>query len=149
MRGESQWHRPTDGASERGSSVIGLVVLTPVMALLFVFVVAAGRLGVIDSKLTTAAHGAARAAAQYRSVGAARAAATTITESSLGQLEKSCHGGPQVHVLEMDLRPGGRVQIQVSCVVKLSDLTMLGIPGSRIVSADSASVVDRHRSRSQ
>lgn len=148
MRGESRWNQPTDGASERGSSVIGLVVLTPVMALLFVFVVAAGRLGVIESKLTTTAHSAARAAAQYRSAASARAAATTITETSLGQLEKSCQGGPQVHVLEMDLRPGGRVQVQVSCVVQLSDLTMLGIPGSRMVSANSASLVDRHRSGS-
>ncbi len=139
-------HRPVNGASDRGSSVVGLVVLTPVMALLFFFVVAAGRTGVIESKLTTAARSAARAATQYRSVAAAQAAAITIAEASLGQLEVDCHGGPQVRVLEIDLQPGGRVQVQVSCPVRLSDLTMLSIPGSRMVSADSASVVDRHRS---
>ena len=129
--------------------MVGLVVLTPVMALLLIFVVVAGRVGVIESKLTTAARSAARAAAQYRSVAAARAAATTITDTSLGELEQDCQGGPQVHVLQMDLRPGGRVQIRVSCALRLSDLTMLGIPGSRTMSADSASVVDRHRSGSQ
>ena len=149
MRGETRWHRPTDGATERGSSVVGLVVLTPVMALLLFFVVAAGRVGVIESKLTTAARSAARAAAQHRSESAALAAATTITETSLGQLEEDCEGGPQVRVLEMDLQPGGTVQILVSCVVPLSDLTLFNMPGSRTVSADSASVVDRHRSGSQ
>ena len=137
MRGNTWWHRPTNGATERGSSVIGLVVLTPVVVLLLFFVVAAGRVGVIESKLTTAARSAARAAA------------ITITETSLGQLEESCEGGPQVRVLEMNLRPGGKVQIQVSCVVRLSDMTMFGVPGSRTVSADSESVVDRHRSESK
>lgn len=149
MKGETRLHRLNYGASERGSSVVGLVVLTPVMALFFFFVVAAGRVGVIESKLTTAARNAARASSQDRSVTTALAAATTITETSLGQLEVSCQGGPRVHVLEMDLRPGGKVHIQVSCTVRLSDLTMLGIPGSRVVSADSASVVDRHRSGHQ
>jgi hypothetical protein len=129
--------------------VIGLVVLTPVMALLFFFVVAAGRTGVIESKLTAAARSAARAASQYRSAATARAEAITITEASLGHLKVDCQGGPRVRVLEMDLQPGGRVRIQVSCTMRLSDLTMLNIPGSRVVSAESASVVDRHRSGHQ
>lgn len=149
MKGETRWHWPTCGASERGSSVVGLVMLTPVMALLIFFVVAAGRMGVIESKLTTVARSAARAASQYRSVATARAAATTISETSLGQLGVDCHGGPRVRVLEMDLQPGGVVRIQVSCTMRLSDLTVLSIPGSRIVSADSASVVDRHQSGHQ
>lgn len=149
MRGATRWPRPAHGAGERGSSVIGLVVLTPVMALLFFFVVAAGRVGVVESKLTAAARGAARAASQARSTDAARAAATAIAETSLGHLEVECQGGPQVRVLKMDLRPGGRVQIQVSCTVRLSDLTITGVPGSRIMTAESASVVDRHRSGSQ
>lgn len=146
MRGESRWHRAAKGASERGSSVVGLAVLTPVMALILFFVIAAGRMGVIESKLTTAARSAARAASQYRSVATAQAAAVTITETSLGPLAADCQGGPRVRFLEMDLQPGGRVRIQVSCAMRFSDLTMLSIPGSRMVTADSASVVDRHRS---
>lgn len=146
MRREIRWPRPSCGAPERGSSVVGLVVLTPVMALLFFFVIAAGQMGVIESKLTTAARSAARAASQYRSVATARAEAVTIIEASLGQLDVDCQGGPRVRVLEMDLQPGGSVRIQVSCTMRLSDLTMLSIPGSRMVTADSAAVVDRHRS---
>ena len=132
--------------AERGSSVVGLVILTPMMATLLFFVVAAGRLGVIESKLTSAARSAARAASQTQSVSAAQAAAATTAEATLGHLRTGCHGGPQVRVLELDLRPGGQVHIKVSCVVRLSDLTVPGMPGSRIVSADSVSVVDRFRS---
>ena len=137
-----------DDASEQGSSVIGLAVLTPVMAMLLFFVVAAGRVGVIESKLTTAARSSARAATQHRSIEAAQAAATTTAEAVLGQLKVVCQGGPRVRVRKMHLRPGGKVQIQVSCSVGLSDLPLLGIPGSLTVSADSTSVVDRYRSGS-
>lgn len=145
MKGGSRWHARLVGASEQGSSVVGLAVLTPVMAMLLFFVVAAGRVGVIEGRLMTAAHSAARAASQYQSASAAQAAATKTAEVSLGQLEVGCLGGPQVRVQKMDLRPGGTVRIQVSCAVKLSDLTLVGIPGSRMVSADFASVVDRFR----
>ena len=126
--------------------MIGLVVLTPVMAMLFFFVVAAGRVGVVESKLTTAARNAARAATQSQSVSSAHAAAITVADATLNQLKVSCLGGPQIRFREMDLRPGGTVDVQISCAVRLSDLTVPGIPGSRTVSADIASVVDRYRS---
>lgn len=125
---------------------MGLVILTPIMATLLFFVVAAGRLGVIESKLTSAARSAARAASQTQSTSTAQAAASTTAETTLGHLKTSCHGGPQVRVLELDLRPGGRVHLQVMCEVRLSDLAVPGLPGSRMVSADSISVVDRFRS---
>lgn len=138
------WQRK--GAAERGSSVVGLVILTPMMATLLFFVVAAGRLGVIESKLTSTARSAARAATQSQSVSAAQAAASTTAAATLDHLNTSCHGGPKVSVLELDLRPGGKVHLQVSCVVMLSDLAVPGLPGSRVVSADAISVVDWFRS---
>lgn len=140
------WCQRRRDAAERGSSVVGLVILTPIMAMLLFFVVAAGRLGVIESKLTSAARNAARAASQTQSVSTAQAVATTTAEATLDRLRTGCHDGPRVRVLELDLGPGGQVHIQVSCVVKLTDLTVPGMPGSRTVSADSVSVVDRFRS---
>ena len=134
------------GSRDQGSSVIGLAVLTPVMAMLVFFVVAAGRVGVVESKLTTAARNAARAATQSQSPSSAQMAATTTAASTLNQLKLGCRGGPQVRVREMDLRPGGKVHVQVSCTVRLSDLTLLDIPGRRTVTADFTSVVDRYRS---
>ena len=125
---------------------MGLVILAPMMATLLFFVVAAGRLGVIESKLTSAARSAARAATQTQSVSAAQAEASTTASATLDRLKTGCHGGPKVGVLELDLRPGGKVHLQVSCVVRLSDLAVPGLPGSRVVSADAISVVDRFRS---
>ncbi len=146
MKTQIRWRRRPKGIAERGSSVVGLVILTPIMATLLCFVVAAGRLGVIESKLTSAARSAARAASQTQSVSNAQAAASTTAKATLEHLNASCHGGPQVRVLELDLRPGGKVHLQVSCVVRLSDLAVPGLPGSRMVSAESISVVDRFRS---
>lgn len=140
------WCQRRRDAAERGSSVVGLVILTPIMAMLLFFVVAAGRLGVIESKLTSAARNAARAASQTQSVSTAQAVATTTAEATLDRLRTGCHGGPRVRVLGLDLGPGGQVHIQVSCVVRLTDLTVPGMPGSRTVTADSVSVVDRFRS---
>lgn len=146
MRANNTPQSRIDPLSDRGSSVIGLTILTPIVVMLLFFVVAAGRLGVIESKLTTAARSAARAASQHRSVAAAQAAATTTAEGVLGQLKVGCERGPRVIVHEMDLSPGGKVEIQVSCAVKLSDFTLLSVPGSRTVSTNSVSVVDIYRS---
>jgi hypothetical protein len=43
------------------------------------------------------------------------------------------------------LRPGGAVTVTVSCTVPLSDLLLLGVPGSRTVSASATSPVDQWR----
>ena len=145
MSDETWRHESFGDAGERGSGVVGLAILTPVMALLLFFVVAAGRMGTIQSKLTTAASGAARAATQHQSISAAQTAAITTAETSLRQSHGSCQGGPKVYFQEVDLKPGGRVSVRVSCAVRLSDLTLLGIPGNLEVSATSASVVDRYR----
>ena len=147
MSGGSGKYASFGEAAERGSGVVGLVILTPVMAMLLFFVVAAGRMGVIESKLTTAASGAARTATQYQTISAAQAAATTTASTSLRQLDLSCQGGPRVSFQEVDLNPGGKVRVRVSCAVRLSDLTLLGIPGQLEVSAASASVVDHYRSQ--
>ena len=141
-----RWCSRLGNSQERGSSVVGLTVLTPLMAMLLLFVVAAGRVGVVESKLTTAARNAARAATQSQSPSAAQMAAVTTAESTLNQLDIGCHRGPQIRVREMNLGPGGKVHIQISCAVRLSDLTLLNIPGSRTVVAEFTSVVDHYRS---
>ncbi len=143
-----QRRRPASNGSDRGSSVVGLAVFTPVMATLLFFVIAAGRVGTVESRLTTAASGAARAATHYQSIPAAQAAAIRTAVASLGQSEVSCQDGPKVYFQELDLKPGGRVSVRISCSVRLSDLALPGFPGSLEVSAASASVVDRYRGES-
>ena len=88
--------------------MVGLTILTPLMAMLLLFVVAAGRVGVVESKLTTAARNAARAATQSQSPSTAQMAAVTTAESTLNQLDIGCHRGPQVRVREMNLDQAAR-----------------------------------------
>ena len=52
---------------------------------------------------------------------------------------------PQVSVDTTALRPGGQVLVRVSCTARLSDLALLGVPGSRTFTATSVEVVDRWR----
>lgn len=148
MNKETPQHRRIALASARGSSVVGLTLLTPIMAMSLFFVVAAGRIGVVESKLVTAAHSAARAATQHHSASAAKTAATTAATASLTQLGAGCHGGPRIRIEELNLQPGGSVQLQISCAVRLTDLALPGLSGELKVSASARSVVDQYRSES-
>ncbi len=148
MKRETSQHRRIALISARGSSVVGLTLLAPIMAMSLLFVVAAGRIGVVESKLIAAAHSAARAATQHRSSSAAETAATTAATASLNQLGVGCHGGPRVRIEELNLQPGGSVKLEVSCVVRLTDLALPGLSNKLRVSASARSVVDQFRSES-
>ena len=40
------------------------------------------------------------------------------------------------------LRPGGVVTVRVVCRLRLADLVLLGVPGSRVVQAQATAMVD-------
>jgi hypothetical protein len=42
-------------------------------------------------------------------------------------------------------RPGGQVTVDVTCTAALSDLTLLGVPGTRHITASFSAPVDRFR----
>ncbi|MCY4193145.1 MAG: pilus assembly protein [bacterium] len=148
MNDQTQPYRLVGETAERGSSMVELTLFTPIMVALLFFVIAAGRVGTIQSKLTAAASGAARAAAQHQSIPTAQAAATMTAEASLRHSDLGCANGPKVYFQELNLSPGGKVMLRISCAVRLSDLALPGLPGNLEVSAASVSVVDRYRSES-
>ncbi|WP_419918551.1 TadE/TadG family type IV pilus assembly protein [Candidatus Poriferisocius sp.] len=145
MKNQNLQYSLVNGIPNQGSSIIGLTVLTPIMILLLFFVIAAGRIGVVESKLTSTARNAARIATQYQTTLAAKNAAITYIESALNKLEIVCHNRPKIYIQKMDLSPGGKVKIQISCTIKLSDLTLLTIPGYQTINANSTSIVDYYR----
>ena len=59
MNDQTQPYRLVGETAERGSSMVELTLFTPIMVALLFFVIAAGRVGTIQSKLTAAASGAA------------------------------------------------------------------------------------------
>ena len=135
-----------DGGGEEGSVALELAVATPAVLLVLLLIVAAGRMSTAHSQVQEAARDAARAASLQRTLPAAVAAAQTATSQSFAAQQVHCTNlathttgtfdGPGV---------GGSVHVTVSCVVPLSDLSPLPLPGSRTITADSTSVLDTYR----
>jgi Flp pilus assembly protein TadG len=128
-------------AGDKGSATVEFVILVPLLIALVLFVALCGRLVTAQLDLDAAAHGAARAASIDRTVPAATADARQAALDTLTARGVTC-GDPMVNVNTDNLRPGGVVTVTVSCAVPLGDLTLLGVGGSRTVTATSSSPID-------
>ena len=130
---------------ERGSATAELVILTPLLILLLLFVVALGRLAGARIDVDGAAAQAARAASIARSPGAASAVAQQTASSALSSQHITC-AHLAVSVDTADFTPGGSVAVTVTCGVDLADLTGLHLPGSEAVTSHFVAPLDRYRS---
>lgn len=129
---------------EHGSATAELVVITPIVILMLLFVVLCGRLADTNLRLGDAAHQAARAATTARSPATAANDAATAAHAALDQAGVACRS----LTLQTDtqgLRPGSTVTVTLSCTLGLSDLTLLGLPGTVTRQASFSSVVDVYR----
>ena len=134
-----------DGTGHDGGSVaLELVLLTPLVLVLIVFVAFCGRLTRAEAIVRDAAAAGARAASLRQQPSTARADATAAVLINLAGHTSTCPA-PTVSVDTSSLRPGGQVSVEVRCVVPLRDLALLGVPGSRTVTARSVEVVDAWR----
>jgi Flp pilus assembly protein TadG len=125
---------------------VELVILAPLLVALLLFVVFCGRLVTTQLDLNAAAHGAARAASIARAVPAATADAQRTALETLAARGVTC-SQPEVRVNTGGLRPGGVVTVTVLCHVPLSDLALIAVPGTRVVTATSSSPIDVWRGR--
>jgi Flp pilus assembly protein TadG len=129
---------------QRGSTSLELVLLTPALLLLMVFVVFVGRLAEARADVDRAAREAARAGSLARSPHAALEGGVAAAGLTLRE------GGMACRSLRVDMdvagfAPGGNVLATVSCTVALEDLSPLRVPGSRTVVATFAQPVDNYR----
>jgi Flp pilus assembly protein TadG len=126
---------------DRGSSTTEMALTTPLLVAILLFVVLCGRLVSAQMDLDAAASSAARAASLARTEPTARADRTA--RDILTTRRVTCQ---QVDVtVTGNLRPGGAVTVRVSCTVPMSDLTLLGVPGSRALESTATSPIDRWR----
>lgn len=130
--------------NDRGSASLELVLVTPVLLLMLVFVVFLGRLAQARGDVDRAARDAARAASIARSPDDAasqgrQAAALTLTSGGVScrQLDVS------IDTSKFDA--GGTVSATVTCTVDLADVAELTVPGSRTLSSTFAEPVDTYR----
>ncbi|MDA8370672.1 MAG: pilus assembly protein [Nocardiopsaceae bacterium] len=130
--------------AQRGSAPVELTILTPVLLLLVMLIMLAGRVTGAQSIADEVAHDAARAASLERTPQQAEAAARSIAESTLQTYDLRC----QEATLVLDhggLSPGGTVTATLTCHVALKDLSGLGVSGSHAVNGESTVVIDTFR----
>ena len=138
-----RWRRVA-ASGDAGSSTAEMALLTPVLVMVLLFVVLCGRLVAAQMDLDTAASSGARSGSIARTDAAAKAEAERTARDTLAARGVTCQQAT-VTVMTNGLRPGSAVTVTVSCVVPLADLLLLGVPGSRTVSATATSPVDQWR----
>lgn len=129
---------------EQGSATLEVAIVTPALLLFMLLVVFGGRLALAHGEADSAARDAARAASIARSAGAAtgnarQAAAATLTNAGI-----SCRGFTVATDTSV-FQPGGAVTVEVACTAALSDLGLLGVPGSQTLHGRYTAPVDRFR----
>jgi Flp pilus assembly protein TadG len=132
---------------DRGFSTAQVTVLTPLLIMVLLLIVLCGRLVNEQMALDEAASAAARAAALARTDPAAHQQATSTATSMLVAQGVSCQQ-TTVDVSTGGLHPGGVVTVHVVCRLRLADLVLLGIPGSRVVQSQATAMVDVWRGAS-
>lgn len=140
LAGRLRRHEHTD----QGSAAVELALVTPLLVLLLMLIVAAGRLVQGRLEVASAAAQAARAASLARDPATAAAQATAVASSALASQHLTC-ASLAVSTDTTAFRPGGQVTVRVSCTVSLSGLALLHLPGAETLTAQAAAPIDVFR----
>lgn len=134
--------------ADRGSMSIELAVLAPALMLVFGLTIAAGRLANAHNAVDNSAAAAARAASLSRTAPEAREAAHAAAQRELA--------GRHCTAITVTVNTGGfaipvgqpaTVRVTVTCPVRLADIGLPGLRGSRTVTATAVSPLDTRRER--
>jgi Flp pilus assembly protein TadG len=135
----------TRRGSAQGSAAVELVLITPVLLLLMMFALLAGRFALARNQVNEAAQDAAREASTWPTPQEADTAGVQRGLDSLNAGKVSCQQ-PEVDVDASQLQPGGEVVANVTCTIALDDILGLRIAGSKTFHARAVAVVDTFRS---
>lgn len=129
------------GHRERGSAALELVIITPVLILLLLFMVAVGRTVDARERVQDAAHSAARAATLDTNAAQARSDAEQTAAQALADAGVTCD--PMSVTADVGaFSPGSTVTVTVSCRVSTTGISGLQLPTT--VSSTFRSVIDRY-----
>ena len=135
---------------ERGSATIEMAVLAPALLALLGLVVVAGRVSTAGSAVEQAAAVAAREASLARDSRSAQSAATEAVRASLDGQGITCRtltSDVDVEGFTVPVGQPASVRVHVTCAVRLADVAVPGMPGTRVVTASMTSAIDRFRGR--
>lgn len=140
-----QYRARTSRVGERGTVAVEAAIIAPGLLMLMLLVVFAGRVSEADGNVQRAASEAARAASMRQTPAAATEAAEVTVAANLAAAGTPCQS-LRTDVSTDQLRPGGIVTVEVTCIVSMSDVALLGVPGTRTFNARAVEVVDTYRS---
>lgn len=127
-----------------GSATVELVLVTPVLMVLALFVVLSGRSGEALRQVQHAADHGARAASQVSAVKRV-AVGSTAAAKDLDSAGTACID-PLIRVESTKVGRLEAVRVSVSCGIDHSGLTLLGMSPRR-VAAESVEVIDVYRAK--
>lgn len=128
--------------TEKGSATVELVLLTPVLVTLMLFVVIAGRSGESLIEVRHAADQAARAASMVHP-NSMRSVAERVASEDLSKNGVGCTN-TYVELTITESEYSRSVTVSLDCVVNHQGLDLLSL-GNRHVVAESTEVIDRWR----
>lgn len=133
-----------DGGRDAGFGALELVIMTPVVMLMLLLVVGFGRLTHGRQLAQQAADAAVRAATLDSDRSRADSDARQAAQDTLTQAGVSCR--PFSAAVDTgDFRPGGQVTVTVTCTTSLSDLGLVGFPGSKTLTGTATSPLEHYR----
>jgi Flp pilus assembly protein TadG len=149
MTADSHRHRRIRSRStdERGGATVELVLLTPLLIVVLLFVVALGRLASARLEVDSAAAQAARAASLARDPATATALARSLAAASLAGHQLTC-APLAVSTDTAAFAPGGWVAVQVTCTASLAGLSLLALPGAETITSRFVEPLDVYRAAS-
>jgi Flp pilus assembly protein TadG len=127
---------------DRGSAAVELVLLTPLLVTLLLFVVHVGRAGEGMTAVRHAADQGARAASLVSESRMSDAARRAVVDD-LARSAQSCTS-PSVTTETTTSGSVTWVTVRVRCTTSTEGLALLGV-GSTTISASSSEIVDRYR----
>ncbi|MEZ0067160.1 Flp pilus assembly protein TadG [Streptacidiphilus sp. MAP12-20] len=139
-----------DRRREQGAIPLEAALLAPVLLMMLLFGVAAGRTETSHGFLNAAARAAARAASLSRTPTSAQTNGQAAAQSILKAQGVPCTPYTHVDTSQIGKRPGtpGYVTVVIHCRLSLKDLTLVpGLPGSIPVDATFVSTIDTYRAK--
>jgi Flp pilus assembly protein TadG len=135
---------------EQGSAAIEAAIGVPAFGLFVAMIIMGGRVEIANQSVDSAAYEAARAASIERTQGEAIASGKSAAANSLSAQGVHCTSTSitiNAAAFNAPLGITGQVTATVTCHVDLSDLTLPGVPGHRVITATASSPVDAYRER--
>ena len=130
---------------ERGMAVVEFVLLFPLFILVLELIVVGGRVAATHADVQSAAREAARQASISAGPSSATGVLGPTVDASLKSKGVSCQTRTVRFASGTNFVPGGAVEVEVTCIVSLSDIDLLKAPGAVTVTRTAVEPIEKYR----